>query len=866
MRIIIIFLVFLSQISMTAKGIESVEIFIDENCKIFSTVACPDSTFIASSTCDPQIHNTTDTLFLTNSIGCDSVVFNTYTILNASDTTILPTPTCDPSLLNDTIHLFNSLGCDSVLINNYYLINPDTTFILTNTCDPNLSIDTVYYPGSFECDSIVIYNYSLIETDITNQVEEVCFFSNLDPDTLIFTNQSGCDSLVVTNYLFISPDTTFITAPTCNPNSGIDTILYVSSTGCDSLAIYDYYFTESDTVYLIEENCDFLNLGPDTVTFNQQPDCEITVITNYTLTGNGNTYYISGNVFQDFNQDCQYENGETGWNDVIIKAVSEENIYYSLTDSNGNYLIETTGEAMQLSIVFPSSYWETCENPIFVDQQVLCDTTRVDFPLSPNIICPNLTVDIGTPFLRWCRENYYIINYCNDGTATAENAFVEVQLDEYLSLISSDLPYTDQSDSLNNFYIFEIGDIGIYECGSFAINVEMGCDFANQGISHCTEASIYQNTDCNPVSNIWDGASVISEGICIDDSVKFTITNIGEENMSESRSYFVIEDQIMIQQGKYDLEIGEDTIFSLAANGFNYYFEAQQSEGHPLTNNTSAIVEDCGIVTFGNQSTIVFPVNDESHFIDIDCTDNISSCDPNDKAGSPIGYGTSNYISPGTDIEYKIRFQNTGTDTAFNVILRDTLSSLLNIESIRAGVSSHSYDFTIEGENILLFNFPNILLVDSNRNEPLSHGFIEFKISHKKDIVAGSEILNQAGIYFDANPVVMTNQTLHTIQINYLEVFLDDNEQTVGNNELGEVNNQIKVFPNPTLDKATFLFENHVTNGNIRIISTTGQLMQATKFTGREFILDGHDYSPGLYIFEVFDGDKKLNVGKILVK
>ncbi len=74
-------------------------------------------------------------------------------------------------------------------------------------------------------------------------------------------------------------------------------------------------------------------------------------------------------------------------------------------------------------------------------------------------------------------------------------------------------------------------------------------------------------------------------------------------------------------------------------------------------------------------------------------------------------------IEPMTPIDYQIRFQNTGTDTAFTVVIRDTLSSWLDVESFKVGISDHTFRTDFEGSNILKFTFDHILLPDSNVNE-----------------------------------------------------------------------------------------------------------------------------------------------------
>ena len=66
-------------------------------------------------------------------------------------------------------------------------------------------------------------------------------------------------------------------------------------------------------------------------------------------------------------------------------------------------------------------------------------------------------------------------------------------------------------------------------------------------------------------------------------------------------------------------------------------------------------------------------------------------------------------------------------------------------------------------EGVINFVFPEIMLPDSNSNEPASHGFVKFKIDQNPDNPPGSIIENKAAIYFDFNEPIITNYTIHTI-------------------------------------------------------------------------------------------------------
>ncbi len=131
------------------------------------------------------------------------------------------------------------------------------------------------------------------------------------------------------------------------------------------------------------------------------------------------------------------------------------------------------------------------------------------------------------------------------------------------------------------------------------------------------------------------------------------------------------------------------------------------------------------------------------------------SYDPNDKIVCPTGISPNGIVPRDTELSYMIRFQNTGTDTAFNVIIRDTLDIDLDMNTIEIGASSHPSTLAISGHRELKWTFSNILLPDSNVNEPGSHGFINFKVKPKPD--SDTLITNTASIYFDYNLPVRTN-------------------------------------------------------------------------------------------------------------
>ncbi len=128
--------------------------------------------------------------------------------------------------------------------------------------------------------------------------------------------------------------------------------------------------------------------------------------------------------------------------------------------------------------------------------------------------------------------------------------------------------------------------------------------------------------------------------------------------------------------------------------------------------------------------------------------------DPNDKQATP--QLSPSQVANGKYIDYTVRFQNTGTDTAFNIVISDTLTDDLQANTLQMIASSHNCKATVK-DGVVFFEFTNILLPDSNVNEPKSHGFVSFRIKPQTTVAVNTIIPNKAAIYFDYNEPIITN-------------------------------------------------------------------------------------------------------------
>lgn len=156
----------------------------------------------------------------------------------------------------------------------------------------------------------------------------------------------------------------------------------------------------------------------------------------------------------------------------------------------------------------------------------------------------------------------------------------------------------------------------------------------------------------------------------------------------------------------------------------------------------------------------------------------IASFDPNNKIAVPTVH--INKILNGDYLGYRINFQNTGNDTAFNIIIQDTLSPQLQPNTLEVLGTSHNANISLV-ENRLTFRFNNILLPDSNVNNLLSNGFIDFRIKPQTNLLVGDSITNKVSIYFDYNkPVVTNTATTKVVNENILPLsFLQFNVESI---------------------------------------------------------------------------------------
>ncbi|MBU2938775.1 T9SS type A sorting domain-containing protein [Lacinutrix sp. C3R15] len=247
----------------------------------------------------------------------------------------------------------------------------------------------------------------------------------------------------------------------------------------------------------------------------------------------------------------------------------------------------------------------------------------------------------------------------------------------------------------------------------------------------------------------------------------------------------------------------------------------------PTVNNGDTLTYTTSITPIAGDST---PTNNSYTFNQI----TIGSYDPND-----ITILEGPLISENQADDYLaviIRFQNTGTASAINITVENTLDAFLDWTTFQPIAASHNYNTVISNGNEVDFVFNGINLADSTSDEPGSHGWVFYRIKPKSTFVVGDVISNKADIYFDYNLPIITNTA--TTQI----------DATLSVNEIDANKSLFSVYPNPTKNKLTVSIE---AAADYSIVSVNGQLIKKGQLQTGENILNTYNLSNGLYFLQV---------------
>ena len=567
--------------------------------------------------------------------------------------------------------------------------------------------------------------------------------------------------------------------------------------------------------------------------------------------------HIDGTVSYDKNNNCIKDTLETSLKNILVELQMHGRSLYTMTDDLGEYRFTPydTGHAKVIVHIDNQLFFTNiCTDTIDV---ILSDTMlnpKADFLLqASNCALPKVSVNINTPFLRRCFDNIYTLSIKNETSDTITNAYVDITLDDGLTPIDTSFAHADLIG--NHKYRFYFTSLPPLQTIRKNLLVNVNCTTTIEAETHCVTAEAFPYNLCLTTDLL--RLNVTTN--CRNDSVVFTITKVNFPN-SYSPFYRIIANDTTIQQGY--LNFINNTI-ELAYNnpdGKTLRFESYQIPAYPNEDTiVSAAIEGCGNTPFSTGYITLFEQDDDVPFIDIDCQQNVSSFDPNEKLAQP-GNGDSAVILPNSTIEYTIHFQNKGTFMASYVYITDTISPLLDISTFQFIASSHEFSYKIIDSNILEFASLNVDLPAEQDDTLGSMGFITFSIKPKKNLAENTAIENTANIVFDFNNPITTNtvtRSLHDfIQLSIISSVRNDKKSI-----------NTTIYPNPFKESTTIQF-NYNKSTTLSIYAINGKIVQQYSSNDNSYIINRNSLPAGMYLYELRDktNNSLIDTGKIIAQ
>lgn len=211
----------------------------------------------------------------------------------------------------------------------------------------------------------------------------------------------------------------------------------------------------------------------------------------------------------------------------------------------------------------------------------------------------------------------------------------------------------------------------------------------------------------------------------------------------------------------------------------------------------------------------------------------VNSFDPNDKTCLE-----GNTITPemvGKDVHYLIRFENTGTANAENVVVKDLIDTAkFDISSLIPIDGSHPFVTRISNTNKVEFIFENINLPFDDAN---NDGYVAFKIKTKPTLVLGDSFSNTASIYFDYNFPIITDPAVTTVAL-------------LGNSDFA-FDNYFSIYPNPADDVLNIETKKKIDVTSISIYNTLGQVILVNPNAQQTKSVDVSSLKSGNYFLKI---------------
>ena len=306
--------------------------------------------------------------------------------------------------------------------------------------------------------------------------------------------------------------------------------------------------------------------------------------------------FISGQLYDDANNNCQRENNEQLLRNVAV--VAQPGGYYGLTDENGRYVLAVdTGRYQVTALPAPNEVGrhlqQSCAPSTLINLRGYNNALQnIDFGFQCST-SPFLRVSVSSNRRRRCFRNVTTVYYGNDGFAAAANAAVAVALPPEVVLVSANAPYTRDPDGR---YVFALGSLPAGAAGVIVIQDSVVCgNPALRGRTVCTQATITPLNSYPPPA-AWNRASVTVQGVVQSgNQVRFVLRNTAATAMTDSLALRLYQNSELALHHRYRLAAGDSLVLRVPATRPVVRLEADQPTGHPTQQTASRTVEVPGL-------------------------------------------------------------------------------------------------------------------------------------------------------------------------------------------------------------------------------------------------------------------------------
>lgn len=556
------------------------------------------------------------------------------------------------------------------------------------------------------------------------------------------------------------------------------------------------------------------------------------------------TQQISGIVWDDANGNGLLDNGELPMSNIYVSlcaTADTSTCLYAYTDVNGAYSFNVyPGEYTVQSYVWQQNYLAT--NPVGGQGYtvIVSDESLDQF----NFGWQNQSVTIsGTVF-------YDTNNNGIQDPGESLASYIAVQIGNSLVYTNASGHYSIQR--LPGTYLISLINVGVgYSisvplAGTYSVSASsIGQIYSGYNFGLWADPSFADlSAEIHQISTVTPGFPVMNH---------LSYCNNG---VATSAGVFTYYWDPMLSLSSPTVFSPAPTSFDAATNSASWTFTslAPGACGYIYMNATAPQSLVLGTPVFS--TAIVTPLTDSNPSNNIDTLHQtvVGSWDPNDKQGLPAGFGPEGKIFPNTQLTYTIRFQNTGTAPAVNVVLIDTISTDFVLETFHMNASSDDYSAQVDqSTRTIRWIFNNIMLPDSTSDPIGSIGFVNFSIDPVQNQVDGTVLNNFADIYFDFNEPIRTNTTVHTI----------DRFLGISSIENGP---KVQVFPNPFSTSTTFLVKTEDNSrSEVVIHDVLGKTVSSFLIeSGKPYSYSASHLASGMYFYTV-KNNNSMSTGKLLL-